>query len=102
MLSEPLQELPRLLVGPTHGAQRPDLGRVRLGPLADALEVGEQKSRGLHLVVAQLQHHDECQPCLDERCELRSLVQHAAVGGDQAVPGPLVVMQREQQLPVIE
>ena len=46
--------------------------------------------------------NDKCELCLDERCKLGSLSEHAGVRRDEAVPGVRVMVQGEQQLPVIE
>lgn len=52
--------------------------------------------------MAGLHGNHERQLGLDQGSELETLVEHAAVGGDEPVPRPSVVVERQQELPVIE
>jgi hypothetical protein len=65
-------------------------------------EIGEQESRCLDRIVPSGDSHDKRELCLYERRELGSLSEHAGVRRDETVPRVCVMVQGQQQLPIVE
>jgi hypothetical protein len=82
--------------------ETPHLRSVGGRALADAREIREQEPRCLDRIVPSRDSHNKCELCLYERRKLGSLSEHARVRGDEAVPRVGVMVEGEQELPIIE
>lgn len=102
MACDSAEECPGIFVGPLSGSENPRLRGVRPSPLADAGEVGKDKPGGLERVVTGLISDDDRQLRLHQHRQLARELEHAVVGRDEAIEGSRVMMQRQQDLPVIE
>jgi hypothetical protein len=102
VLGYSLEVLPSVVPGSLGRVELPDLRFVGFRPLADASEVSEQEAGRLQRVVARSDCDDKCEPGLNQDSQLARLPEHAAVCRDEAVPSPSVVVEGEQQLPIVE
>jgi hypothetical protein len=80
----------------------PDLRPIRTGLAADPGEVGEEQPRRFDRVMSCVMRDNEREVRLSDHRELTRLGQHPAVCRDQTVPRSLVVVKRDEDLPVVE
>ncbi len=85
----------------TASAEPPDLGLGRRRVSNDVVEMCEQETRCFHEVVAPVVRDNECQVGLSQHGKLARLLEHRRVGCHETLPRAMMVVEREENLPVL-
>jgi hypothetical protein len=96
-----VEVVPRVLAWPIARRELPNLRSVRRRLATDVFEVGKQQSCRADWVVSCGSSHDQREVGLSKDGHLARKVQNVVVVRDESVPRPLVVVEGEQNFPVI-